>query len=217
MSFGIAGICICISIGLVTTPHRVQHPLAARQGKKPLTGSGTCTGQRRFITQSKSRRKANPGSPSGALASWAAMERLLVCSWNMEEAAHSCTAQLIGTLQHFFCPDKTIKTSAVEQVFGFFSRDREKHGSTGLLEWFTGWVGSECCAVSSWVAVGASTGYSNSSAEQPGVTSQSPAHPPKCCHSPGRRFPPCLPGIAVCASMGRRKNMMGNWKIKIIP
>lgn len=78
-----------------------------------------------------------------------------------------------------------------------------------------GWA--ECCAVSSWVAVGASTGYSSSSAEQPGVTSQSPAHPPKCCHSPGRRFPPCLPGIAVCASMGRRKNMMGNWKIKIIP
>lgn len=44
---------------------------------------------------------------------------------------------------------------------------------------------------------------------------ESPAHLPKCWHSPGRRFPPCLPGITVCVGMGRRKNMMGNREIKI--
>lgn len=46
---------------------------------------------------------------------------------------------------------------------------------------------------------------------------ESPAHPPKRWCSPGRRFPPCLPGITVCVGMGRRKNMMGNREIKITP
>lgn len=60
-------------------------------------------------------------------------------------AARSCVALgwLISTSQHFSCPDKTIITSAEEQVFWLFRQHRGKYESTELLERFTGRVDSK--------------------------------------------------------------------------
>lgn len=89
MSSGIAGIYICISIGPVTASPTAQHPLPA--GQKTCDWLRDLHRARRFIIQDR----ADPGEKQalevfaprgGALASWAAVEWLMVCSWSMEEA-----------------------------------------------------------------------------------------------------------------------------------
>lgn len=162
MSFGIAGICSCISIGLVTASPRVQHPLAARQEKKPVTGLGTCTGQGDSSSRTEQiQEKSKPWKPK-----WSSGSSPFAAGMWKRLAAHTSGALgwLISTLQHFCRPDKTIMMSAVEQVFWFFSQQRGKCESTELLEQFTVLSGLK---MRSWKQLG---GRGDTSSEEPGLS-----------------------------------------------
>lgn len=146
MSSGIAGIYICISIGPVTASPTAQHPLPA--GQKTCDWLRDLHRARRFIIQDR----ADPGEKQTLEAKvelWQAGQPwsgswFAAGAWK-RPAARSCVALgwLISTSQHFSCPDKTIITSAVEQVFWLFRQHRGKYESTELLERFTGRVDSK--------------------------------------------------------------------------
>lgn len=168
MSFGIAGICICISIGLVTASPRVQHPLPARQGKKPVTGLETCTGQ------GDSSSRANPGEEQIQEKSkpWKA-------EWSSGKLGSHGEAQCLqlehgrGWLPSPECLSSSapcsispalIKPSAVEQGCGLFSQHRGKYESTELLSGVT----MLCCKQLGGRG-GSAVGTSTSSGEEPGM------------------------------------------------